>query len=91
MSSAEKNRLIQLESSGTASKNESFIQSDIVSVITPSRKSIKTCYVVIHSSIICIGMLQFGYIVASWGNLIDTFTALFGWSDDEQLYWCDIV
>ena len=91
MSAAEKNRLIQLDSSGRLSKNESYIESEIVSTMTPSRKSIKTCYIVLHSSIICIGMLQFGYIEASWGNLIDTFTALFGWSDDEQLYWCDIV
>ena len=32
-------------------------------------------------------MMQFGFALASWGNLVSTFTVLLGWSEHESNLW----
>ena len=48
------------------------------------KDQINDCYVLIHSLVICIGMYQFGYGLASWGNLEMTFSAINDWDESTE-------
>ena len=55
--------------------------------IVTRRENINTCYVLLHSCIIGISMIQYGIGIASWSNLLTTFAAILEWSDHQQNVW----
>ena len=56
-----------------------------------NKNDIHTCYIMLHSLVINIGMFQFGYGMSSWGNLESTFSALNGWNAEEDRFWITTI
>ena len=66
--------------------------------IAELEKSVKSCYLILHTLAITMGFFSFGkfncfltfllgFCIASWGNVLTCFGAMNDWNDDEVNTW----